>query len=79
MFDIKVIIPEFFDSPPGHDFQDPEDILTMASVLEKPSMFRYMDWEIIDRNTGEVLVSWDADNEKEKVSPIIFEALKGTE
>lgn len=77
MFDIKVVIPGVFETPEDvHDPHDPEEVLDVAFVLKKPSTFRNVDWEIIDRNTGKVLVSWDSSEKKQYVAQTIWDALR---
>ena len=77
MFKIIVNIPGLFRTPDA-DAQpiDPEEILDMAYNLAKPSTFRAFDWEIVDANTQEVLVSWDSAKNKQCTSRVIWEALR---
>lgn len=79
MFKIIVNIHGLFRTP-DTDAQpiDPEEILDMAYNLAKPSTFRAFDWEIIDTNTQEVLVSWDSTEKKQYTSQVIWDALRST-
>ena len=76
MFNIIVNIHGLFRTPDvDSQHLDPEEILDMAHSLVKPSMFKGFDWEIIDADTQEVLVSWDSAESSEQVSQVIWDAL----
>lgn len=80
MFDVCIIIHGVFETPADvHDPHDPEEVLDIAHVLKKPSTFRNVDWEIVDKNTGEFLVSWDSDSKIETISQVIWDALRSEE
>ena len=77
MFKIIVSIHGLFRTPDADaQFLDPEEILDMAHSLVKPSMFKGFDWEIIDADTQEILVSWDSSEKKQYTSQAIWDALR---
>ncbi len=73
MFNITVIIHGLFrtSEDDAHHPHSIEEIRKMARAFKEPSMFLYMSWDILNTDTGEVLVSWDSDTEEEFVAPAI--------
>lgn len=76
MFNITVVIHGLFRTheEDTHHPHDPEEIDEMAYCFARPSMFRSYDWEIIDTDSQEVLVSWDSANERLYNSKTLFNA-----